>query len=121
MKEWLQADDFVIDIDEGGNIEIPLTFGEEQYLIEGEIGLIMPNKKFTFTWIERDSLGEAWFNNTTVTIELEECEAGTRLTLIHDGFQYLPTDIRPAALKRYRQFWGMEGFWERLETLLVEP
>ena len=72
MKRWFEAEDFVIDVIEGGKVAIPLEIAGEECLIEGEIGLILPMKKFAFTWIERDSSGEAWFNNTTVTISLEE-------------------------------------------------
>ena len=92
MKAWFGADEFVIDIVEGGKVEIPLMIAGEKCLIEGEIGLILPKEEFAFTWIERNIYGEAWFNNTTVTIHLEDVENQTVVSFEHDGFKYLPPE-----------------------------
>ena len=119
MKSWFEADEFVIDIIEGGKIEIPLSIGGDEYLIEGEIGLILPMEKFAFTWIERDSSGDAWFNNTTVTIVLEEIKSGTKLTLVHDGFKYLPDEILSTVYDKYMDFWANDGKLQRLQALLL--
>ena len=81
MKQWLHANEFVIDVYEGGNIDIPISFDGEEYLVEGEIGLIIPNKKFVFTWIEHDAFGNAWFNNTSVTIDLEPTDSMMDLSI----------------------------------------
>ena len=56
----------------------------------GETALILPEEKFAFTWIEQDDEGERWFMNTIVNLHLAESEDGTQLTLIHEGFKYLP-------------------------------
>lgn len=120
MKRWLNANEFVIDIYEGGKIEIPLSFGREECLIEGEMALVIPKKKFAFTWLERDQYGETWFNNTIVTISIEENEAGTKLTLIHDGFKYLPSEIQTAVYQKYRAFWGEPSMLMRLQSLVLE-
>jgi uncharacterized protein YndB with AHSA1/START domain len=120
MKNWFEADEFVIDIIEGGKIEIPLSIGGDECLIEGEIGLILPMEKFAFTWIERDSSGDAWFNNTTVTIVLEEIKSSTKLTLVHDGFKYLPDEILSPVYNKYMDFWANDGKLQRLQALLLE-
>jgi uncharacterized protein YndB with AHSA1/START domain len=122
MKSWFAADEFVIDIIEGGKIEIPLTIGDEEFLIEGEIGLIYPKeiRKFAFTWTERDKNGNAWFNNTTVTIELEEIRDGTIFTLIHDGFKYLPEEIFEEVFEKYQAFWNEGKLINRFRTLVLE-
>jgi uncharacterized protein YndB with AHSA1/START domain len=120
MKRWLDAKAFVIDVYEGGNIEIPLTFDGEDCFVEGEMALIVPHKKFEFTWIERNAFGETWFNNTMVRIELEPNEMDTKLTLRHDGFKYLPDDIQEAVYHKYRAFWGMDTVFERLQSLVLE-
>jgi uncharacterized protein YndB with AHSA1/START domain len=120
MKIWFKANAFTIDAYGGGEIEIPFSFGGETCLIEGEVGLVMPKKKFAFTWIERDQYGEAWFNNTMVTIELEEHKSGSKLTLTHDGFQYLPEEIQTAVYHKYLSFWETSGILDRLQTLILE-
>lgn len=118
MKQWFNADDFVIDVYEGGKIEIPLTITDKKVLIEGTIGLILPKEKFVFTWIERDRFGDTWFNNTTVNIELEAKADQTRLTLTHDGFKYLPENLQDEIVEKYQAFWENSGILERMQTLL---
>jgi uncharacterized protein YndB with AHSA1/START domain len=119
MKNWFQAEKFAIDPYEGGEIKIRLTFGAENYVIAGEIGLILPKKKFVFTWLERDQYGETWFNNTSIIIELEEVAAGTQCTFTHDGFKYLSNEIRSDVYARYLEFWGAADILERLQTLVM--
>lgn len=119
MKSWFGADEFMIDIIEGGKVEIPLTLDGEKVLIEGEIGLVKPMEKFAFTWIERDLLGDAWFNNTTVTIGLETIGHHTRVILEHDGFKYLPEEIRTSVYKKYSSFWAHDGMLQRLHTMVM--
>ena len=120
MKQWLHANEFVIDVYEGGNIEIPFSFGGENCIVEGEIGLIIPNKKFVFTWIEHDAFGNAWFNNTSVTIDLEPATSGTKLTLRHDGFKYLSDDVKTAVFNKYVTFWEASNIMVRLQTLIMK-
>jgi uncharacterized protein YndB with AHSA1/START domain len=119
MKRWFGADEFLIDIIEGGKVEIPLKIKGEKVLIEGEIGLILPMEKFAFTWIERDILGEAWFNNTTVTIGLEDGENLTVVSLEHDGFKYLPEDTRLSVYNKYAEFWTSDGMLQRMHNLII--
>lgn len=118
MKQWFNADEFVIDVIEGGKIAIKLNFSGHKYHIEGEIGLIKPQSKFSFTWLERDRFGEAWFNNTTVNIELEEQASGTLLTVIHDGFQYLPDMDQQLVYQRYLTYWQASGIMDRMVQLI---
>ena len=119
MKLWFNADKFIIDAIEGGEIRIPLSFQGKEYIIAGEIGLILPRKKFVFTWIEGNKYGEFWFNNTTVIIELEEAGAGTQLSLTHDGFKYLSSEIREDAYRRYVAYWEEGKFMEQLLKLIA--
>lgn len=120
MKQWFHANTFTIDAIEGGKIEIPFSFGGAAILVEGEIGLIIPKKKFAFTWIERNQYGEAWFNNTMVTIELAPAISGTKLTLTHDGFKYLPERIRTAVYQKYLAFWDKPNILTRLQSLIKD-
>ncbi len=119
MKSWFNADEFVIDIMEGGKIEIPLIIEGEKVWIEGEIGLILPEEKFAFTWLERNIFGDIWFNNTTVMIELEKTGSQTTLTLKHDGFKYLPEEVRMPVYNKYSGFWS-DGMLQRLHSLIMK-
>lgn len=120
MKRWFNANAFEINVYEGGNIKIPLSFEGRSCVIEGEIALIVPKKKFEFTWIERNELGEAWFNNTMVRIELEARQADTKLILRHDGFKYLAPHIQEDAYQRYQVYWGQDTIFDRLKAEILE-
>lgn len=119
MKNWFNAAEFIIDAIEGGNIEIPISINGEELCAIGEIGLIFPKEKFVFTWLERDQDNETWFNNTTITIQLEGLDTGTALTLIHDGFKYLPDNEQIEIFEDYRIFWDQNGILERLPALIA--
>ena len=119
MKNWFNADQFVIDAMEGGEIEIPLSFDGEEITVLGEIGLVYPKEKFIFTWMERDQTGEIWFNNTSITIELDESRIGTYCRFKHDGFKYLPDDEREEIFKRYTLFWEEQRILQHLKSLII--
>ena len=119
MKAWLNADEFEIDMSDGGKIEIPISFGDEAYLIIGEFSILLFEKKYTFVWRERDSSGDEWFNCTTVSFDLEEKEKGTCLRLVHNGFKYLPPEMQESIHQRYENFWGASGILDRLVSLFM--
>lgn len=119
MKDWLNADKFLIDMTDGGKIEFPLSFGEEKYIILGEFSILLLKKKYTFVWRERDIFGEEWFNCTTVNFDLEKKENGTLLKFLHDGFKYLPSDVQEQIYERYVNFWKNGGLLEKLSSLIV--
>jgi uncharacterized protein YndB with AHSA1/START domain len=118
MKNWFRADKFVIDIWEGGEIEIPISFGDYECHAIGEIGLVLPKRKFAFVWRERDEFGDEWFNTTTVTLNLEEKNNGSHVKLVHSGFTYLPKEIQQETLHRYSVYWKASGILERLSQLV---
>ena len=119
MKAWLNADEFEIDMSDGGKIEIPISFGDEAYLIIGEFSILLFEKKYTFVWRERDSSGDEWFNCTTVNFDLEEKAKGTCLRLVHNGFKYLPPEMQESIHQRYENFWGESGILDRLVSLVM--
>lgn len=122
MKAWLNADKFVIDMSDGGKIEIPLSFGDEAYLIIGEFSILLREERYTFVWRERDSFGDEWFNCTTVSFNLEGEEKGTCLRLVHTGFQYLPPEMQESIHQRYENFWGTSGILDRLvSSVMLNP
>lgn len=118
MKRWFNAEKFVIDAIEGGEIKIPLSFQGKEWFVVGEIGLILPKKKFVFTWMERDKGGYCWVNNTILTIYLAEVESGIQLGMVHDGFKYLPEEIQKEVHQKYADYWRESKILEHLFNLL---
>ena len=119
MTTWLNADEFVLDIWEGGGFEFPFSFRDHQCRIIGEVTILLEHEKYGFTWWEREPLGNEWHNCTTVTLNLTEKNKGTHISLIHNGFKYLPPEIWDDVLQRYTDFWKDSGILERLESLIL--
>jgi uncharacterized protein YndB with AHSA1/START domain len=105
IKQWLKAKTFIIDLEEGGQIDIPFSRGGRQYHIVGESGLLRHNQRFDFTWIERDDKGREWFTPTVVTLQLSAAEDGTTLSIAHKGFKYLPAPGNRRIHAQYVEFW----------------
>ena len=119
MKNWLKADKFIIDMADGGEIEFPLSFGDEDVLILGEFSILLFEERYTFIWRERDVFGEEWFNCTIVNFDLEKKESGTLLKLLHDGFKNLPSHQQEQIHQRYTDFWVKSGVLENLSSLIL--
>jgi hypothetical protein len=114
MKKCFRADKFVIDIWEGGEIEISLSIGDYERHAIGENDLVLPKNQFAFVRRERDDLGDEWFSTTTVPLYLEEKEYGTHVKLVHHGFKYLPPEIQQDTHHRYSVYGNENGILERL-------
>jgi len=54
-------------------------------VIDGVVLEVVPLKKLVYTWMSKDLK-----KKTTVTITLRELRGGTRLTLVHSGWEKLP-------------------------------
>ena len=97
---------------------VPFSFAGEGYCVIGETALILPEERFAFTWIEQDDEAERWFMNTIVNLHLVEIEDCTHLTLVHDGLNYLPEEIREGVCRRFVMFWQESGIKIRLLKLI---
>jgi uncharacterized protein YndB with AHSA1/START domain len=105
IKQWLKAKTFIIDLEEGGQIDIPFSRGGRQYRIVGESGLLRHNQRFDFTWIERDDKGREWFTPTVITLLLTPTGNGTSFSIAHKGFKYLPAPGNQRIHAQYVEFW----------------
>ncbi len=119
MKNWFTANKFIIRISDGGEIEIPLIFGDKKYSILGEITILLKENTYALTWYERDPDGYEWFNCTVVTLHLKQLEHGTSVRLEHSGFKYLPPEIQEKIHQRYVDYWNNSGILERFKTLVM--
>ncbi len=120
MQKWFQADEFIIDIFEGGSIRFSINIDGVDYQIVGEVGLVYPKSKFFFTWLEEGEDGIGWVNNTQVEIVLKAKNQVTQVELTHDGFDRLPANIRTNVYKRYVDYWENSGILDRISELIVQ-
>lgn len=119
MANWLDAKEFVINIWEGGGLDFPYSFGGQQCRIIGEVTILLPQEKYALTWWEREQSGEEWQNCTTVTLNLKAKDAGTLISLVHNGFKYLPPAMQKSVHQRYVAYWKESGIFERLAAMIV--
>jgi uncharacterized protein YndB with AHSA1/START domain len=119
LKRWLDAQLFVLELDDGGLIELTICRDGTAVDVVGETSLISPSKRLMFTWIERSIQGREWDFPTVVSLEFESHVDGTRMTLLHRGLKRLPPALRESVLAQYRAYW-QEKMWRSLpETLLL--
>jgi uncharacterized protein YndB with AHSA1/START domain len=118
LKRWLNAQLFVLEIDDCGLIEIPFERGGTAVDILGETSFINPNQRLMFTWIERNKLGREWTFPTVVSLEFEPQASGTLMTLSHKGFKWLPLETREEILTQYKHYWH-EKMGESLREVVL--
>jgi len=89
MKQWfgpenVQTRDLIAVARVGGSFRWDLTNSEgERMTMCGEYRELQPGKKIVFTWQWEDD--EDWKNHiSTVTVELEDADGGTKLRLRHE-------------------------------------
>lgn len=119
MTTWLNADEFVIDLWESGGFVFPYSFGGRECHIIGEVTILLDRKKYAFTWWEREDSGKEWQTCTTVALNLQEKDEGVLISLVHNGFKYLPPPIVEDVYQRYSDYWGNSGSLEYLAALII--
>jgi uncharacterized protein YndB with AHSA1/START domain len=79
LREWLMENDFEPRVGQEFRFICPPSPGIRGY-VECKVLALEPMRRVVWSWLSTEE-GEP----TTVTIELEEVEAGTKLTLRHRG------------------------------------
>lgn len=116
MKEWLGRN-LVFEYRVGGRFQMEGVLpGEGPYRFTGEVVKITPEKELVFTW--KSELGEdgEWPTHTLVTFQLEPTSKGTRVTLIHDGFEALGAVLGKSAYEGHIQGWTLSETLKELKT-----
>lgn len=85
LRKWLSPD-LTIDLRRGGAYRMPGADGEAW--ISGVVLELEPEKSFVLSWLEEDA---GWTHPGRLTITLEGHDAGTAVTLVHDGFAGIGT------------------------------
>lgn len=106
LRRW-QTVTASVDLRVGGDYRWTVTPG---HLAGGTFKEIVPGKKVVFGW-GWDGMGDLPVDASTVTITLEPNEAGTAVTLLHEGL-----DEQQAA--SHAQGW--DHFWDRLVALATD-
>jgi uncharacterized protein YndB with AHSA1/START domain len=81
LRHWISSD-IEIDLRVGGAYRF--LGPDHQTSISGIVLELVPEKSLTLSWLEE---GSGWINPARLVITLVPTAAGTRVTVIHDGFE----------------------------------
>lgn len=116
IKKWLGPHTY--EPRQGSKIDFNVTHDGGKYYMFGEVVTFNPPHELAFTWTEQPVGGEPWPTSTLVSVTLTPEQDGTRVRLIHSGFENLPADIAEAQFKSYERGWGMYNGLDDLKALV---
>jgi uncharacterized protein YndB with AHSA1/START domain len=97
LRRWFAAD-LAIDLRVGGGYR--MRGADEQTWISGTVLEIVPEGRLVLSWMEEDA---GWVHPGRLSIELVAVAAGTRVTLVHDGFAGIGTSGWRGTLDAYER------------------
>lgn len=108
----------------GSTLEIDLRVGgayrlrgpDERTWIAGRVLELVPEGRLVLAWLEE---GGRWVHPARLVITLTPTSAGTRVTLIHDGFAGIGTEDWPSTVKAYERGAERHGILDRLAALVA--
>jgi uncharacterized protein YndB with AHSA1/START domain len=105
------------------NIEIDLRVGgayrflgpDDQTWVSGTVLDLIPERSLILSWLEE---GSGWLNPARLVIKLTPVEGGTRVVLIHDGFEGIGRPDWTAIVKGYELGADLHRVLDRLADLV---
>ena len=102
----------------GGPITFDVSHDSGQYHMFGEVVTFDPPHTLAFTWTEQEIGKDPWPLATLVTLTLNAENDGTRVKLVHSGFEHLPDEIAQSQFESYTQGWAVRPVLEGLKSLI---
>jgi uncharacterized protein YndB with AHSA1/START domain len=118
MKNWLGPSEY--EAKAGGKIVFNVNEGDTRYVMFGEVVTYDPPNELAFTWTEQTVGGRTWDASTLVTITLTPENEGTRVRLVHSGFEQLPADIAQKEYEGYVHGWEIRKVLDYLKSTVEE-
>ena len=105
------------------NIQIDLRIGgkyrflgpDDQTWVSGTVLDLVPEEKLILSWLEEDS---GWQQPARLVIALARIPAGTRVTLIHDGFEAIGRSDWTETVQDYERGADAHRVLDRLADLV---
>jgi uncharacterized protein YndB with AHSA1/START domain len=105
------------------NIEIDLRVGgayrflgpDDQTWVSGTVIELEPERNLSLSWLEE---GSGWLHPARLVITLVPTDAGTRVTLIHDGFEGIGRPDWPDTLEDYERGADLHRVLDKLGDLV---
>ena len=106
------------------NLEIDLRVGgayrflgpDDKTWISGTVLELEPERRLSLSWLEE---GSGWLHPARLLITLSATDAGTRVTLIHDGFEGTGRADWPDMLQDYERGADAHRILEKLADLVI--
>jgi uncharacterized protein YndB with AHSA1/START domain len=112
LRMWLSPS-LEIDLQVGGEYRF---FGpDNKTWVSGKVLELKPEESLILSWMEE---GGGWVHPKRLVITLEPTRAGTRVTLIHDGFAGIGTPDWRATVEDYRRGADQHKVLEKLAELV---
>jgi uncharacterized protein YndB with AHSA1/START domain len=107
----------------GSNIEIDLRVGgayrflgpDESTWVSGSVLELATEKSLILSWLEE---GSGWMHPARLVITLAPSSVGTRVTLIHDGFEAIGRPDWPETVQDYERGADIHRVLDRLADLV---
>lgn len=108
----------------GPNLEIDLTVGgayrflgpDQQTWVSGTVLEIVPESWLILSWLEE---GQGWQHPARLVVALEATGAGTKVTLIHDGFAGIGRENWADMVADYERGADQHQILEKLAVLVM--
>ena len=112
LRRWISSN-LEIDLRIGGAYRFLGPDGETW--ISGTVLELVPEKSLILSWLEE---GSGWLNPARLVITLAPAAEGTRVTLIHDGFEGIGRSDWPATVQDYERGADLHGILGLLADLV---
>lgn len=102
IRQWLGPS--LYEPRQGAPITFDVRHDGKQYRMFGEVVTFDPPRELAFTWTEQEIGDEPW---PVLTLTLTPEGSGTRVRLVHSGFERLPANIAQAQVDSYVAGWAV--------------
>lgn len=112
LRRWISSN-IQIDLRVGGGYRF--LGPDDQTWISGTVLELVPERSLILSWLEE---GSGWVNPARLVIMLAPTAVGTRVTLIHDGFEGIGRSDWAETVQDYERGADLHRVLERLADLL---
>lgn len=113
LRRWFRPD-LDIDLTVGGSFRTLGADGETW--ISGTVLELVPEGRLVLSWLEEDA---GWLHPGRLVIELAPTSAGTRVTLVHDGFAGIGKPGWKGTLEAYERGADRHQLLEKLAAVVI--
>ena len=114
IQQWLGPNQYEARV--GAAVRFDVNHDGQQFIMTGEVTRCDPPHTLAFTWTEQEVGQAPWPVATLVTLTLTPEGSGTRVRLVHSGFERLPGAQQQ--YEGYVQGWAVRPVLQGLKRLV---